>query len=602
VKNVVFKNLKVENFLSIGDEPIEISFNKGITVITGENKDKGGKNGIGKSTIADSIFWCLFGNTIRELKKDKIQHNKNDKECKVILKFFVNDGTNITNYSITRILNPAKIEIINHSDQGDIDITLSTLPKNDEFIKNLIGANEEVFNNAVVMSANNTIPFMAQKKTEKRKFIEGILQLNVFSEMLLKTRTEYNDIKKENDILSNNFVNEQRILLTLNDNKLNFDESKSSRIDIILEKIKNISEQIYTLNKQNIPDVKTIKDNIKKLEDKKNELTEVLKDTNKKIVDTGKQYTDVYDKLRDAKNDKKKILDKGNICPTCNREYCVEDLNHVKSEIEKLDKIINDNQPIYDDLIKNKKENETFGGKIVDKINKIKEMIKDLNDDITKASLHDQKIKSLTEKITEYRESIREIETEIFKDDTKITDCENNIKKIEKDLKDIKKNMAVLDSVKFIVSEEGVKTYIVKKIIDILNTRLNYYLQALDAPCKCVFDEMFEEIIYNDQGKECSYFNFSGGERKRIDTAILFTFQDVMRCHSGTSFSLNIYDELFDSALDDKGVEKIIEILKEKVDSYDESIYIISHKNNTKTFIDNVIFLEKSNGVTKILS
>jgi len=596
VKNIVFSKIKIQNFLSIGENPIEIDFIKGVTIITGENKDKGGKNGIGKSTIADALYWCLFGNTIRELKKDKIQHNKNKKECEVILQFSVSDGKNVTSYTIKRILDPAKIEI----SSGDNDLTLSTIPKNDEFIKELIGANEEVFNNAVVMSSNNTIPFMAQKKTDKRKFIEGILQLNIFSEMLLKTRAEYNDIKKENDLLSNNFVNEQRMLSTLNDNKSNFDDSKSSRISIFLEKIKNTSEQIDFLNKQNIPDVKTIKDNIKKLEDKKTELGESLKETNKKIIDIGKQYTSIYDKLRDAKNDKKKILDKGNTCPTCNRLYCEDDLDHVAKEIEKLDKIINDNQPIYDDLIETKKENETLGSKIVDKIEKVKDMIKDLNDDITKASLHDQKIKTLTEKITEYRENIREIETETFKDDSKITECEDNIKKIEKNLKKIKKDMAVLDSVKFIVSEEGVKTYIVKKIINVLNTRLNYYLKTLDAPCKCEFDEMFEEIIYNDQGKECSYFNFSGGERKRIDTAILFTFQDIMRCHSGTSYSLNIYDELFDCALDTKGTDKILQILKEKVEKYNESVYIISHKSNDLSNIDNVIFLEKENGVTKI--
>jgi DNA repair exonuclease SbcCD ATPase subunit len=336
VKNIVFSKIKIKNFLSIGEHPIEIDFVKGVTIITGENKDKGGKNGIGKSTIADALYWCLFGNTIRELKKSDIQHNKNKKECEVILQFSVSDGKNIKSYTVKRTLDPAKIEILS----GDDDLTLSTIPKNDEFIKNLIGANEEVFNNAVVMSSNNTIPFMAQKKTDKRKFIEGILQLNIFSDMLLKTRSDYNEIKKENDLLSNNFVNEQRMLSALNDNKTNFDESKSSRIDIFLAKIKSTSDQIDVLKKQNIPDIKTVKDNIKKLEDKKNQLTESLKNTNKDIIDIGKQYTEVYDALRDAKNSKKRILDKGNTCPTCNRTYCEDDLDHVAKEIEKLDKLI----------------------------------------------------------------------------------------------------------------------------------------------------------------------------------------------------------------------------------------------------------------------
>jgi energy-coupling factor transporter ATP-binding protein EcfA2 len=135
-----------------------------------------------------------------------------------------------------------------------------------------------------------------------------------------------------------------------------------------------------------------------------------------------------------------------------------------------------------------------------------------------------------------------------------------------------------------------------------LNQRLNFYLKKLDTPCKCEFNEMFEETIYNNIGKECSYFNFSGGERKRIDVAILFMFQDILRLHSNTLFSINIYDELFDSALDEKGVNKILEILKEKVEKYKESVYIISHKNMDKTNIDNVLYLEKENGITKLIS
>jgi ABC-type transport system involved in cytochrome bd biosynthesis fused ATPase/permease subunit len=139
-------------------------------------------------------------------------------------------------------------------------------------------------------------------------------------------------------------------------------------------------------------------------------------------------------------------------------------------------------------------------------------------------------------------------------------------------------------------------------MLNLLNNKLNFYLQALDTPCKCEFNELFEETITNENGKECSYFNFSGGERKRIDTAILFMFQDLLRSQTGTSYSLNIYDEMIDSALDQKGTDKILELLKEKVVKYDESVYIVSHKSSDMANIDNVILLEKENGVTKIVS
>ena len=603
MKNIIFQNIKIKNFLSIGNDGIEIDFKKGINVITGENKDKGGKNGIGKSTIADALYWCLFGNTIRELKKTQIQHDRNKEECQVIVCFSIKDESKESNYVITRTLNPAKIEILLEGGQRYHDLTLSTIPENDDFIKNIIGANQEVFNNAVIMSANSTIPFMAQKKTDKRKFIEGILQLNIFSQMLLEARSQYNDVKKQNDLHSNNFISEQRLLETLNNSKTNFDESKIDRINVISSKITLASTDLENLNKKNIENVSNLKSFIKNCESKLETLKEFTELNIKTITDTREKKIEIQNIISQAKNEKQKILDKGNTCPTCNREYCKDDLEHVANEIKRLDSIIELNNPIYDEWVKNLENSIKIKESIKEKIEENQKEIKKFNDKISEASLHEQKNKNLLEKIEEYRENIREIESEIFKDDLKITKCEDNIKIIEKELVDIKKQLAILDTVKFIVSEEGVKTFIVKKIINMLNNRLNYYLQALDTPCKCVFDEMFEETIYNEQGNECSYFNFSGGERKRIDIAILFTFQDVLRFHTGTSFSLNIYDELLDCALDVKGTDKIMEILKEKFTKYNESIYIISHKSSTEIAnCDNVIFLEKYNGVTKIIS
>jgi DNA repair exonuclease SbcCD ATPase subunit len=598
VKNIIFKEVKIQNFLSIGKDALKIDFTKGITVITGENKDKGGKNGIGKSTIADAIFWCLFGNTIRELKKDKIQHNKNKEECQVVLSFSVSDGKNITPYTITRTLDPAKIEIT----AEDGDITLSTIPKNDEFIKDLIGANEEVFNNAVIMSTNNTIPFMAQKKTDKRKFIEGILQLNIFGEMLLKTRSEYNDIKKQNDIISGNFVNLQRNLAIFEDQKTNADAKKQEKINVLNNKIKDIEKNSEELKNKNLPTVDEVNKQLKEIEDKVNTLKIGLKSFKNTRSDLATKSSNISAEINQLKKEKQKIFDKGNTCPTCNREYCQDDIKAVEQRLKDIDADISIlcNQSI------------TVGSEIItwdDKIDHLENGIEKLNKKIreldqikSETKLISQKLSNNLSNILDCRKSITELEQGDPSIQFNIDKTEDNIKKTEKELIDIKKNMAILDTVKFIVSEEGVKTYIVKKIINILNTRLNYYLQTLDAPCKCVFDEMFEETIYNEQGKECSYFNFSGGERKRIDTAILFTFQDVMRCHSGTSFSLNIYDELFDCALDAKGTDKILEILKEKVNKYDESIYIVSHKSSEVANCDNVIFLEKFNGVTRIVS
>jgi chromosome segregation ATPase len=40
MKKITFKKLCIQNFLSVGDEPLEIEFNSGLNVITGYNRDE----------------------------------------------------------------------------------------------------------------------------------------------------------------------------------------------------------------------------------------------------------------------------------------------------------------------------------------------------------------------------------------------------------------------------------------------------------------------------------------------------------------------------------------------------------------------------------
>ena len=51
------------------------------------------------------------------------------------------------------------------------------------------------------MTVNNAVPFMAKGKIEKRKFIEDIFGMEVFSQMLAQLRVEYNELKREHDIV-----------------------------------------------------------------------------------------------------------------------------------------------------------------------------------------------------------------------------------------------------------------------------------------------------------------------------------------------------------------------------------------------------------------
>jgi DNA repair exonuclease SbcCD ATPase subunit len=599
VKKVVFKSIFIKNFLSIGEKSLSLDFSKGINLITGENLDNGTRNGVGKSSLIEAIYWCLFGNTIRDIKNDKIIHNKTKKDCEVSLILNVtNSDKSVTCYNIKRFLAPSKIQIYCE----DKDITLSTIPNNDDYIKNLLGASEELFNNAVIMTANNTLPFMAQKKIDKRKFLEGVFNLNVFNDMLLKTRSDYNEIKKENDIKCNDFVNQQRNLEIFEKQSKIYQEQKQNKIKNFNSFIDKIKNDIKELEKQDI-NISDILKQIKKTQEKLLQANTLLNEKEEEIVKLNNQHTEIKVNLEQLQKEKNNLLKKQEICPVCNRAYSDSEIEIVKDKIlkieEKFKKLSENKLKIYSNL--QKQSNKKIEIKnIISQINlKIKELEQLKN--VTEAK--DEKIKELNIKIKEYKKIISDLKEEKDPSEDEIRKINQNIKEIDDALKSIKMQLSILESVKFVLSEEGVKTFIIKKMLNVLNEKLNYYLKNLDAPCTCIFNEQFEETIKNLEGKECSYFNFSGGERKRIDISILFMFQDILRFYSGTFFSLSMYDELFDSAIDESGIQKIIEILKNRVDLNEESIYIVSHnKSSIKNNFDNVVFLQKNKNQTEMIS
>ena len=598
MKYVDFNSVKIRNFLSIGQSPVEISFKHGLNIITGVNKDKEDRrNGVGKSAIADAIHFAIFGETIRELSKEFIVNSINKKNTYVELKFSVNENNKTKNYRIVRKLKPTKCYLY----VDDLDLTESTIPNTNKRIKNILNSSPEVFQNCVIMSLNTTLPFMAQRKVEKRKFIEGILNLEIFSEMLLSARAEYNDVQKKYEHITKDFDHANSICKLLNEQKENIISNVKEQRNKILESVKTIQEEI-TENKSKIKSIN--KELFEKSKSK-------FKSINEKITNILTQLSNVKTKITRHETEidfhNKKLNNIGtsdDVCPTCLHQITNNDRNHIKKEkdnilkdirnceedIESLNQqVISINQLKQNNINAQNQINEYISNiKTVNNNNKLtKTYIQNLNKNLEK---NNKELKDLQK---------RETSIEVQDLDNKISNNLKEVQELEKDSNTIYKGLSTLEVVKYILSEEGVKSFIVKKILDVLNNRLLYYLQKMDANCICRFNEYFEEEIVNEKGEDCSYFNFSGAERKSIDLAILFTFMDMRRLQGDIAYNMVIFDELLDSSLDERGVELVLNIIKERIDTYSESIYIISHrKESVKAATGDVVVLEKKNGIT----
>jgi DNA repair exonuclease SbcCD ATPase subunit len=597
VRLIKLKKLIVQNFLSVGEKPIEIQFHNGVNIITGTNYDKeDSKNGVGKSTIADALHFAFFGTTIRELNKDLIVNSTTKKTCKVVLYFEIYNHGSIDKFSITRTIQPTKCVIV----KNDIDVTHSTQFKTNDYIQKIIKCTSKIFQNSVIMSINNTVPFMAQSKTDKRKFIESVLNLEVFSEMLLRARDESNELKKEYEIIYTKNETQEKNYNFLKQQIDLFEDHKKQKLSTISEKIQQNHIKIEQLKKDilNIPE-----DAISTFEIKEEELLtnrQQVCDAYKNIL---QKKTEIQTNINFLVKQIQELQTQTDICPTCKRNFSDLDTSHRSSKIQEYN---NKKQTYETNLIQvaqilteyeNKQKNNNDTIKLIrDKKQKLKDRISTNNNIVSKIDFINETLNALAyEKQTIETENNTELLKKAEQEEQEVINNNNT-------LKELNSKLDILECVKFVVSEEGVKSYIVKKILTVLNARLAHYLKSLHANCLCQFNEFFDETITDEKGNIKSYFNFSGGERKRIDLACLFAFLDIRRMQGDVHFSTIIYDELLDSSLDDKGVELVYQILRTRCNEYQESCYIITHRGNTiLTQVDNVILLEKRNGFTYLI-
>ena len=547
---IVFKKVRYKNFLSTGQQFIEIQLDRSSkTLVVGEN-------GAGKSTMLDALCFGLFQRAFRNIKKDQMVNSINEKDCVVEVEFVIGQNK----YKIVRGIKPNIFEIWCNDVMLNQDAAVRDYQKHLE--QTILKLNFRSFTQVVILGNASFVPFMQLRARHRREVVEEILDIEIFSKMNLMFREKQ---KLQDEVIKQSDFNCQLI-----DGKI---ESQKKHI----EDMSGNNQQLIDKKQIEIQQAQTDIDNyqldIDRVTTEKTALqSEILDET--KINSKYKQLHNLEAKLENTCSKHKKDLgffQTHNDCPTCQQE--IDEAFKTTMQSKKAEKI---------------QELEVALGQIE----------KDINSTETRLTKINEIMVAIREKellINRYETSISEIKKYMVNKEHEIDELSDDkfttgvatgqLEELQEQLTEAesakikqKEQKTYLDTARYLMQDTGIKTKIIKQYLPIMNQFINKNLADMDFFVNFTLDDEFNETIKSRHRDEFNYNSFSEGEKLRIDLSILFTWREIAKMKNSMNTNLLILDEIFDSSLDSSGTDEFMRILTNKDK---ENVFVISHKGDT---------------------
>jgi DNA repair exonuclease SbcCD ATPase subunit len=179
---IIFKKIRWKNFLSTGNQFIEIDLNKSQTTLII------GANGSGKSTLLDALCFSLFNRPFRNIKKEQMVNTINQNDTIVELEFTT--GTKL--YKIIRGVKPTIFEI--YCDGELLNQEASSIDYQNVLEDQILKLNYRAFKQVITLGSSSYQPFMQMRPRHRREVVEEILDIRVLTHMDILTRNQQTDL------------------------------------------------------------------------------------------------------------------------------------------------------------------------------------------------------------------------------------------------------------------------------------------------------------------------------------------------------------------------------------------------------------------------
>ena len=499
---LIFERLSVKNFMSFGQQPTTINLNSHkSTILVAEN-------GSGKTAfLIDSIFYVLFGEAFRNIKKAAIPNSINQKETLCELELRV-DGNP---WKISRGMKPEDFIVTKNGEEVWSDVKASDKQSN---LVSELGINKTILPNIVLISEEST-PFMRLSGPDRRACVERILNLSVFSEAHVEVKKKMKELKDPFLTLKTKFETKQELITRLNKIIANSDSPDEEKIEAAKRSINKIDDFLSKANPQ-----------IEKLDAKISELEKKWSSINSEIFEAKMALKDAESKLAKFSS---------GVCPTCGGEIHSDEITSYTDAVEAAKSLFDEKQKEADSI---KEEIRPISEKRESGFQKTQSVLRE-------KSNHQRTIDIESAKTS----SSSTVDEELSEAETELADLLDEYTEKKEEIEDYTELDKVLKS-------GDAKLPVINDYIPFFNQKINEHLENFGLKIKFELDGEFNETIRARYKDQFTYESFSRGQRERIDFAILMTWRDVASKLSSLETNLLVVDE-FASKLDNNGFEVI---------------------------------------------
>lgn len=614
----------VHNFMGISHAKLNLNRPGQVTSILGLNHSRPGyiSNGAGKSSLLpEAPFWCLFGETARDLPVDKVVNRFAKRDCYVkILLRLDNDKLVVTRFRKYKKLGGTGLRL----ELNGIDITEGTPSLTETKLASLLGIGYVTFASTIAFSPDN-LAFVSSTDASQKQVLDSILQTRRFSAALVVAKSIQSELttSKLND--ANSLETTNGLLDSAKDTQKDYErgnEEFQNREQVRVESLKiqlaNLDDEASETQEQiefSSEELIAAKEKTQELVDSappKDEIDtqyrEALKENaeaNSELKSLRQQRLDIQAKLDAA------LEQAGKPCPTCgvpvaNTGKLIANFQHDRN---RLTKAIAQQELLVVSL----QEAEDALDVKLDEASEHANSIGDARREEARVSRVKSDHVNHLVNINKSRSSlIKSIETPPQNDYVsllshlalKVANLEIDRNTFLQSISKIEKQLLVIDFWVQAFGVAGIRSFLLDQILPDLTQYANEFSEVLTGGGTLIEFSSYNEDTMKDKfriqawtedGSDI-YQGNSSGEKRRVDICVMFALFRIS--HSRTNINVVLLDEVLDT-LDGYGLELVPEVLEKLARELNLSVYVTSH-TSLNDMIPNSIVVEKRDGLSTL--